>query len=208
MSKRSATKDVFDQLGDDHDSETAPADTRDDGVTETTTTTTDPAPPAPASRRPRRWLQIAVGVVLVGALVAASYLGWRYKELHDIDVAAQQAVAAARDYAEVLTTLDAKDIDAHYNEALDGATGRFKDEYSQGASQLRQILIDNDAAGNGVVLDAAVKSATTSQVEVLLFVDQSITNAVNPSPRIDRNRIQMTMKRIEGRWLASNVDLL
>ncbi|OBJ69436.1 Mce protein [Mycobacterium sp. 1274756.6] len=207
MSKRSATQDVFDQLVDDTEPESPPADADADSTAETAATTPDPAPP-PAAGTGRRWLQAVVAVVLVGALAAAGYLGWRYKQLHDIDTAAQQAVAAARDYAEVLTTLDAKDIDAHYNEALDGATGRFKDEYSQGASQLRQILIDNDAAGTGVVLDAAVKSASTSQVEVLLFVDQSITNAVNPSPRIDRNRIQMTMKLVDGRWLASNVDLI
>lgn len=205
MSKRSATKDVFDQLGEEPDSGSS---VDNDSATETVTVAPDPAPPNPAARTGRRWPKIAVAVALIGALAATGYLGWRYKELRDIDVAAEQAVAAARDYAEVLTTLDAKDIDAHYNEALDGATGRFKDEYSQGASQLRQILIDNDAAGTGVVLDAAVKSASTSQVEVLLFVDQSITNAVNPSPRIDRNRIQMTMKRIDDRWLASNVDLI
>jgi Mce-associated membrane protein len=45
-------------------------------------------------------------------------------------------------------------------------------------------------------------------VEVLLFVDQSITNAVRSEPRLDRNRIQMTMERIDERWLASRVDLI
>ena len=59
-----------------------------------------------------------------------------------------------------------------------------------------------------IVVDAAVKSATPTRVEVLLFVDQSITNAANPSPRIDRNRIDMTMDLVGGRWLASNVEIL
>ena len=63
-------------------------------------------------------------------------------------------------------------------------------------------------AGTGIVVDAAVKSATPTRVEVLLFVDQSITNAANPSPRIDRNRIDMTMDLVGGRWLASNVEIL
>jgi Mce-associated membrane protein len=57
-------------------------------------------------------------------------------------------------------------------------------------------------------VSAAVKSATKTKVEVLLFVDQSITNAAISSPRIDRNRIDMTMDLIDGRWLASKVEIL
>jgi Mce-associated membrane protein len=44
-------------------------------------------------------------------------------------------------------------------------------------------------------------------VEVLLFVDQSITNAVNPEPRIDRNRVEMTMELVDNRWLASKLEI-
>ena len=46
--------------------------------------------------------------------------------------------------------------------------------------QLRQVLIDNKAMGKGIVIDSAIKSATKTKFEVLLFIDQSITNAVNP----------------------------
>jgi Mce-associated membrane protein len=90
---------------------------------------------------------------------------------------------------------------------LDGATGEFKDMYSQSSAQLRQLLIDNKAVSHGTVVDAAIKSATKDKVEVLIFVDQSISNSLNPEPRIDRSRVGMTMERIDGRWLASKVDI-
>ena len=156
----------------------------------------------------RRVVVALVGVVLVAALGLSAFLGWRLKQLDDTAAAGRAALAAARNYAVILTTLDATDIDKNYRQALDGATGQFKDEYSQGSTQLRQVLIDNKAAGRGLVVDAAVKSATKTKVEVLLFVDQSVTNVVNPSPRIDRNRVQMTMELVDNRWLASKVEII
>ncbi|OBH17658.1 Mce protein [Mycolicibacter terrae] len=196
---KAADPDVFEQLDDQLDTDTP----RDDE----TAATEIVEPVEPPSRR-HRTAAALIAALLIGALAYAGYAGWR---LHQVDAraaAGQAALAAAKDYALVLTTLDTADIDGNYARALDGATGQFKDAYSLGAKQLRQILIDNKASGKGIVLDAAVKSATTSRVEVLLFVDQSITNSVRSDPRLDRNRIQMTMELVDGRWLASQVDLI
>lgn len=52
-----------------------------------------------------------------------------------------------------------------------------------------------------------MRYATTTKVEVLLFVDQSVTNTLVPEPRLDRSRVVMTMELVDGRWLASQVDL-
>lgn len=91
---------------------------------------------------------------------------------------------------------------------LNGATGEFKDMYSQSASQLRQVLIDNKAVSKGTVVDASIKSASKTEVVVLLFIDQSISNIVNPQPRIDRSRVRMTMKLVDNHWLASKIDII
>jgi Mce-associated membrane protein len=226
MSKRTPTKDVFDRLEKLDDpvvSETAsPPETdtarsapeSETGVPEsesdeTTDEATETAARGRSPVRPRRRLvAVVVGVVVVGALGLSTLLGWRLKQVDDTAAAGRAALEAARNYAVILTTLDANDIDKNYRQALDGATGEFKDEYGQGSTQLRQVLIDNKATGKGNVIDAAVKSATKTKVEVLLFVDQSVTNAVNPSPRIDRNRVQMTMELVDNRWLASKVEIL
>ena len=175
-------------------------------ASETTSETTEPA--ARASKR-RVGSAAVVSALLFTLLVAGlGFLGWRQYEQYQVNAASEAALQAAKDYAVVLTTLDAKNIDDNYRKSLDGATGEFKDAYSQGATQLRQVLIDNKASGTGIVVAAAVKSATPDKVEVLMFVDQSITNAANPSPRIDRNRIDMTMEKVGDRWLASRVEIL
>jgi Mce-associated membrane protein len=90
---------------------------------------------------------------------------------------------------------------------LDGATGEFKDMYSQSSTQLRQLLIDNKATAHGVVVESAIQSESKNKVVVLLFVDQSVSNTAVPDPRIDRSRVKMTMELVDGRWRASKVEL-
>jgi Mce-associated membrane protein len=165
-------------------------------------------PPASRARRLlRRSIVVAAGILFVAALGLSAFLGWQLKQQHDTAAAGRAALAVARSYAVTLTSVDTKDIDHNFAQVLDGATGEFKDMYSQSATQLRQVLIDNKAVSNGTVVDAAIKSTTKTKVEVLLFVDQSISNVVNPEPRIDRNRVEMTMELIDNRWLASKLDI-
>lgn len=221
MSKQTPTKDVFARLAEPDDSaepeSTAAQAEPDDQTTSDEADEVEEADKAgetgddvarPPSRARRRIVIAVVGVIVIASLGLSAFLGWRLYRADQTAAASQAALEAAKNYAVVLTTLDAGDIDKNYAQAVEGATGQFKDEYGQGSAQLRQILIDNKAAGKGLVLDAAVKSATRTKVEVLLFVDQSVTNAVLPEPRIDRNRVQMTMELVGDRWLASNVDLM
>ena len=164
----------------------------------------------PSSHRPLiRRTVAAVGVVaFVAALGLAGFFGWQLKLQRDTAAAGRTALEVARNYAVILTSVDNAKIDENYAQVLEGATGEFKDMYSQSATQLRQLLIDNKANSHGTVVDAAIKSATNDKVEVLLFIDQSISNIVNPEPRIDRSRVAITMEHIDNRWLASKVDII
>lgn len=161
------------------------------------------------ARRPSgRTLLAAVGVVLlVAAVTTAVILGQKLRAEQAVADASQQALATAQQYAVVLTSVDGAKLDENFAAVLAGATGEFKDMYAQSSQQLKQVLIDNKAQAQGKVIAAAVKSATADQVEVMLFLDQSVTNSVNPQPRLDRNRIIMTMRKVDGRWLASKVEL-
>ncbi|MGV0636244.1 Mce protein [Mycolicibacillus trivialis] len=215
MATTTPANDVFDRLAEeteDPDTAGATTDERDETARAGGEAGPDGDSDRPAGEQPSPWRRrvaaLLVGAVVVGSLGAFGYVGWRLYEVNAATAAGEAALAAAREYAVTLTTLDADDIDSNYTRVLDGATGDFKEAYALGAVQLRQMLIDNQATGNGVVIDAAVKSATKTKVEVLLFVDQSITNAVRTEPRIDRNRIQMTMELVDNRWLASQVELM
>lgn len=162
----------------------------------------------PTARNWRRHVwRGAVAAAFVVVLAAAGYLGWQLWQERQVAQAGQEARQAATDYAQVLTSIDSAKVDENFDAVLDGATGEFKDMYSQSSEQLRQLLIDNKASAHGVVLESAVQSATKDKAVILLFVDQSVTNTNVPDPRIDRSRIKMTMEYVDGRWRASKVEL-
>ncbi len=149
----------------------------------------------------------AVAGVCGGLLVATGILGWQVWQQHQIKEASTEAQRAAVSYAQVLTSIDSNKVDENFKDVLDGATGEFKDMYSQSSVELRQLLIENKATAHGVVVDSAVQEASKDKAIVLLFVDQSVTNTKLPDPRIDRSRMKMTLEKVDGRWRASKVEL-
>jgi Mce-associated membrane protein len=157
-------------------------------------------------RTPIRWLAAAT---VVAVLAVAGYGGWLLFERHQRDVAAQQALAAAEKFVVMLTTVDSNAIDKHVADVLDGSTGEFNDQYAKSTSgQHRQAIVDSKVTTHGRVVESAVKFATPNRVQVVLMVDQSVSSLATPEPQLDRSRIKMTMQKVDGRWLVSQVELL
>jgi Mce-associated membrane protein len=225
--KRTNDKDVFDTII-DHDNPPAAEDTQaiteddsqtsktadsapDDDNTATAPADTDTETPDASPSARTRWLRYTLTAVtiliFVAALGSSGYFGWQYKQQQDIDSASRAALSSAQRFAVTLTSIDTNGVDQNFTQVVDGSTGEFKDIYSQSASQLRQVLIDNKAMSKGTIIDSAVKSGSKTKVDVVLFVDQWITNVASPKPRLDRSRVAMTMELIDGRWLASKVEL-
>ena len=161
-------------------------------------------------KRPwRQYLRRSIlPLLLIASLAVSGFLGWQQWQEHQVKLAGQQAQQAAIAYAQVLTSIDSNKVDENFRQVLDGATGEFKDMYTQSSVQLRQLLIDNKASAHGVVIDSAIQSESTNKVVVLVFIDQTVANSAAPDPRIDRSRIMMTMEKVDGRWRASKVQLL
>jgi Mce-associated membrane protein len=165
-----------------------------------------PDPPAgPRRVTPRVWLvAVAVVAVLAGAGFSASEL----VEHWQVHTASEQALYAAENYVLKLTNIDAEAVDQNFADISDGSTGEFQGMHTKSRAKLRQLLIDHKATARGHVTEAAVKSATQKKVVVVLIVNQSVSNRFSPEPVIDRSRVRMTMEKVNGRWLASKVELL
>lgn len=149
-----------------------------------------------------------LGAVLVLALAAAVTIGVMLQHRAATDRAGQQALATAKAYAVTVTTYDYQNLDRNFADVLDGATGEFKDQYAGASQTLRQLIAGAKATAKGNVLGAGISSASADQVEVVVFVDQSITNAATTQPRVDRNRVLMTLTPHDGRWLVSKLELM
>ncbi len=164
---------------------------------------------APATRPARRRRAALAGIAAAYLVVfgLAGGLGWPLWQQHRVAAAGAAAQHTAVEYAQVLTSIDSNKVDDDFTAVLNGATGEFKDTYTKASVQLRQLLIDNKATARGTVVDSAVQSESTDKVVVLLMVDQTVTNTTRPDPRVDRSRMKMTMQKVDGRWLASKVEL-
>ncbi|BBY55666.1 Mce protein [Mycobacterium koreense] len=155
---------------------------------------------------PKRWLRLGGAALLAVLLIVSAVEGGFLYQHHRVEVAKTDAVAAAKDFTMKLATIDPDAVDQNQADVLDGSTGRFRDMYSETMEDLRTVLVENEAAAHGRVVEAAVKSASAHKVEVMLFVDQSVRNKELPQPQMDRSRIVLVMEKIDGRWLASDIE--
>ncbi|MDT7635050.1 MAG: Mce-associated rane protein [Pseudonocardiales bacterium] len=166
--------------------------------------------PAKAGRFPLRLpLPVAIGVavVLVLAVAAAVTFGLLLQRRVATDRAGAEALATAKAYAVTVTSYDYQNLDRNFADVLDGATGEFKDQYTGASQTLRQLIANAKATAKGNVLGAGISSESPEQVEVVVFVDQTITNAATAQPRVDRNRVIMTLTPHDGRWLVGKLEL-
>jgi Mce-associated membrane protein len=166
--------------------------------------------PARAGRFPLRLplpAAIGVAVVLVLALAAAVTFGLLLQRRVATDRAGAEALATAKAYAVTVTSYDYQNLDRNFADVLDGATGEFKDQYTGASQTLRQLIANAKATAKGNVLGAGISSESPEQVEVVVFVDQTITNAATAQPRVDRNRVIMTLTPHDGRWLVGKLEL-
>lgn len=76
-------------------------------------------------------------VAVVVSLAGSGWCGWVLFEKHQTDVAAGQALQAARSYVVKLATMDCERIDHNMRDILEGSTGEFKDKYGKSSAHLR-----------------------------------------------------------------------
>ncbi|WP_078281441.1 hypothetical protein [Mycobacteroides franklinii] len=183
-------------------------------------------PPAP---RAARWATVTIivaAVVTAFAVAGCGLLGWklvadrratpdlsgewrttliRDREVHE---AGRQAQDASADFILALTNVDYRDLDRQRSAVLEKSTGHFKKTYENSSAQLRQVLAENKSKAEGKVTASAIQSESVDKVVVLLFVDQSVSNVAVPDPRQDKSRVKIAMEKVDGRWLASDVELI
>ncbi|MEZ0362245.1 Mce protein [Mycobacterium sp. pUA109] len=154
---------------------------------------------------PLRWLVIGALVAVVAG--AGGWLGWVALEHHQRDVAATQALDAAKKYALTLCNIDPSTVDKNFTELFNSSTEEFNDAHAERAAKLRQVLIDKNVRAHGSIAQAIVESVSLDSVKVLLLIDQTVTSTDTPNPAEEHTHIRMTLEKVDGRWLASDVKL-
>jgi Mce-associated membrane protein len=116
------------------------------------------------------------------------------------------ALAAARSESVALTSISYRTATADIDRLLAGATGALRTQYEQEKSGLPATLAANHSSSAGQVLAAGLQSQSGDTAKVVLAVDATITGTdLGPQGTLTHYRVLMTMQRVDGRWLASQV---
>ncbi|MFE7773263.1 hypothetical protein ACFU5O_05080 [Streptomyces sp. NPDC057445] len=172
---------------------------------------------APSGVR-RRLLVIALLAVLaLSGLVGAVVLGLDHQHGRQAEQARHQALAAAREAAPVVLSYDYRHLDRDFAAARGHLTGSFRDEYLR---TTKAVVAPTARKYQGVVKAtvvtppgggapaASVVSASPDKAVVLLFVNQVTRSTQVEGPRVDLNRVRMTLEPTSGGWKVAAVDAL
>jgi len=147
---------------------------------------------------------LAAAVVLAAAL--AGVLGWQAYSAAATEDATSAALDAARTRTAELLSYSTPTLDADLARAKQQVTGDFTQRFDQLASTLiapntRQQGITTKAT----VTRAAVIDARSDRVVTLLFVNQATTTNAAPEPIQRTSQAKVTMSKVNGTWLISDV---
>ena len=169
------------------------------------------ATPARAGRRSSRADLLVLVAVLVTLSLAltAGLLALRARGEDRVEQARTSALAAAEAHAVDLLSYDHRHLDRDFARARKILTGSFADDYTRTTeSVVGPTAKDIKAVFTAEVAASSVVRASQNRVVVLLFVNQTTTSTRLEGPKVDLNRVQLSLDRVDGEWLVSKVVAL
>lgn len=142
-------------------------------------------------------LAIVIALATVGALLFVKWENGRAEAK-----AGPAALAVARVAVPALVGYNYKTLDADFTRAEKYLTGKFLADYKattektvKDAATRYKVTVKADVVAAGVI-----KVDSPSKVTVLVFADQTVTNTKLKAPRIDRNRVRLDLRKVDGQW--------
>lgn len=122
--------------------------------------------------------------------------------------ASQAALESAQQVLVEITTYSWKEGD-HDFAWLDKIAGtELREKLAPNVPALQSAIVKGKVTAQGTVIDSAARVVDATQVEVLAFVDQAITDETNKDIKIEEQRVSMTMTLVDDAWLVERLELL
>ena len=148
---------------------------------------------------------LAVGVALA---VAVGLLAWNLLQMDSRADARKAAQVVAADSMETILSYRYSDYDKGVGEAKSLMTPGFAKKYARTVDDVRSTVMQTQSVVKADVVASSVVSAEPNRVRALLFVNQTTTGKQVQQPRVDLNRVVVTLVRAHGSWLVSDIDAL
>ena len=143
------------------------------------------------------------------SLAAAVFAGMQWADLYAADRERTEVREAARTAATRLTTFEGTDIEDWYASALETATGEYGEQLREVFNQeTRDQLRDIEAVSRGEVENLFIQEVQGDEARAFALVTQTSANTSTADPVEDSLRMDITLRRVDGEWLASEVAVL
>jgi Mce-associated membrane protein len=146
--------------------------------------------------------------IAVALAVLVGWLGFRAYQSEKVHAQRTQYLEVARQGAVNLTTIDWQHADADVQRILDGATGRFYDDFSTRAQPFVEMVKNAKSTTVGTVKEAGLESesADTAQALVAVTVTNSNAGTAEPDPR--EWRLRVVVQKVGDQAKVSNVEFV
>jgi Mce-associated membrane protein len=133
---------------------------------------------------------------------------WQDRQAAAAVQAGNDARAAARTAAETLFSYDYRTIDDDIKDGKKVVTGKLATDYNATSAIVKPTAIDTKAVVKASVSEAAVVSAASDRVVVLMYLNQATQNKNLKATRMDMNRVRLTLVPVGGEWKISRAEPL
>jgi hypothetical protein len=185
-----------------------------------TLTKPEAQPATPPTRRSGKGLLAAlialvVAVAVLGVFVAVNWDGKDSKAKSATSAAGFGgtpderliALRAARQFTVSFFTYDYRKIDAYFKRIEVASTGDFRKDFVSKEKTLKTVVTQLKTVATGQVPDAGAGLSTLDgdKATALIAANFNASNAVTKNGQ-KRYRVKITMQRIKGNWLITNLD--
>ncbi len=162
------------------------------------------------SRRWTGWLAL-VALLLPVALGTLWVLQSRQASAAE-DVRAEDRAALDAATRETLNwaSVDYRKVDDFVETVKEGATGAFLQQFNQSETALRTLIRQNQSVQVPTIPKdgAALLERRGSEARVLIVMDANVTNKSTKTPQPRQYRLQVTVVKVKGEWLTSNLEFV
>lgn len=166
---------------------------------------TSPPPSRPAV--PLLLVGLSTLALLLGGFVG--YLAWSLSGMNDEAEARLTGRDVAAADVEKILSYDHASFDKGTAEAEKLMTERFREEYGDTVGLVREDALAKKSVVKAEVVASSVVEADADRVEALLFVNQTTDAQDLDEPRVDLNRVVVTLVPDgDGGWLVDDLEAL
>ncbi|GGO92135.1 hypothetical protein GCM10011584_27830 [Nocardioides phosphati] len=115
------------------------------------------------------------------------------------------AANAAEKAAVPVLSYDYRHLDQDEKAATAQMTSKFRKDYEQTFTLIKQNAPQVQAVVAATVLGSAISHASGKTVDVLLFVDRPTSKKGAKEPVVYRDQVTFSMRRVDGTWLVDDM---